>query len=222
MNKQVKQEGSSELGKVFLVLGIGCFILAAIGCGTFYYFVGKARGLGADFARAGLVKVVNDTALPEEQKTGVIGHIDRVTKSFKDGDMSLEEVGKLFEELGESPLLPAGMLYHVHAGYVMKSELGPLERGAAVRMAQRYARGAIEGSIPNSKTNAIIKMVQVRKRTTRGGSRTEFKESLTEQEFAAFHQAIVDEVTARGIPDEPYEIDVSGEIGKIVDRALKK
>ena len=201
---------------------IGCLggflVLALICAGGTWYTVRNAPRLGAEITRSTLTQFVENSELKPEDKRAVVAQIDRVAEQYKRGEISLEQVAQIGEEITQGPLMVLLMAFAAEEQYLNASGLSAEEKAEAKRTLQRVGRGFIEKKISEEELDPLLDHV-----STEGanGQRT-FAEKLTDEQlrqFLADAKALVD---GKGIPDEPYQVDVGAELERAVDRALQK
>jgi hypothetical protein len=202
---------------------IGCLVIAVIGvcvCGGvvwyFYANVGHFKSLMADAARQAIVSGIRESELEESEKQAIIAQVDRVIDQYKAGDISLQQLQQVMEQLAESPLMGAIVVFSVEANYVEPSGLDEEEKQQARRTLQRVLRGVTEEKIRMEELEPAMEHVTVQRA---GGSR-ELKQSISDEDLRAFLSDLKEKADQAEIPDEPFEIRISDEFRKAVDRAL--
>ncbi len=159
---------------------------------------------------------VQEFDLPPDQQQAIIAEVELVAQDFKDKKISPQDMVRIMEEVGESPLFPIAGVIAAQNKYIEPSTLPAEEKAAAVRSLQRFARGVHEKQIPREAIEDVIKPIV----TIDVDGGWEFKESATDEEvrqFAANAKARADAVS---IPDEAYEIDIAVELRKAIDKGL--
>lgn len=144
--------------------------------------------------------------------------IDDVGRQFKDGEMELQQVVMIFEKLSQSPILPAGVSLFVKRVYIRDSGLDDDEKEAAHLAIQRFSRGVIDESIPETERESVLDMISTK---DPNGNR-QFKQKLTDTELRAFVAAVTKAADDAGVPDEVPEINFADEFDKAIDEALNE
>jgi ABC-type transporter MlaC component len=169
---------------------------------------------------AGMVAVaqaaVNDSSIPQEQKTSINQRVDQVVKDWKDGKVSMEQLGEVIEAIAQSPVMPLAMVGLADRQYVEPSAMTKDEKDAGRRSLQRFARGVYEKKIPQSATDELLKTVQV----TDGSGNRQMKQVLTPEELRAFLDLAKKHADDAKMPDEAFEINYADEINKAIDKVL--
>jgi hypothetical protein len=198
------------------LIAAGIFLLLLIGVGI--WVAVSWKGWAAAATKAIATQAINDSQLPQEQKVRLIGRIDSLATDFESGKVSLEQVGKIFEEIAEGPLLPLGIVYAAEEKYIKPAAIPQEEKDAGVRTLQRLARGVFEKKIPKEKIEDVIVPISM---PDADGDR-QLKDSVTPEELRNFLARAKAEADAAAIPDEPFTVDVAAEVEKAIDKALGK
>ena len=211
-----------EKSNVWMYVLLGCggaLLLTVLLCAGIGVYVWKnAKQIGAEGARVVATQAVNESQLPEDQKRGIKGHIDRLANDFKSGAISLQDLSRVMEEIVQSPLMQIGVLYFVDQQHIRPSDLTDEEKQDASLQLERFARGLHEGSIPMTRLDDAIAPI-----STRGpNNQWQVKTNPTTEELRRFIATVKKEADAHHVPNEPYQVDISDELGKVIDRALGK
>jgi hypothetical protein len=208
--------GSSGMGMCLLgCLGIGLLALVLCG-GGIYYVVTNAKALAIAAVRQIAVAAVEKSQIPDEEKREVIAQIDRVAKAYKDGQISDEQMQRIFNELGDSPIIQSAIGEFAYQQYVVPSDLSAAEKAEARLTLQRVARGLFEKKISEQDLQPAMDYI-----TLEGPANDKkFKESLTREELEGFLDECRRAADDAGIPEEPFTIDYGDEVKKAIDRAL--
>jgi hypothetical protein len=169
---------------------------------------------------AGTEAAVAEFDLPQAQKDQVLADVRKVGDDFKSGKITVEQMGHIFEEVAESPLLPVGAVLVARQKYIDPSSMTPEEKAAATRSLQRFARGVYEKKITpaEEQINDVVKPIA----TLKPNGRWEFKDKPTREEVDQFVAAAKKKADDAGVPDEAYDLNIAEELHKAIDRALGK
>jgi len=143
--------------------------------------------------------------------------VDRVVDQYRTGQITLEDLGRIFEELAKSPLMQYIVIYAVEKQYVEPSGLTGEEKQAAHLTLQRVLRGMHEQKIQQDDLEPALDHLSVKKQD----GRRQMRNVVTDGElrkFLAECQRVADQA---GVPVEPFEIKISEEFRNAVDRALR-
>lgn len=202
-----------------LAIGCGCatvcILLVAVGIG--FWVANNWKTLAADIAKQVAADAVAQSSLPEADKARILNRINQLADDFKSGKVSTEQMGKVMEQIAESPLLPLGLVMAADEKYVKPSGLTDEDKDAGRRTLQRLARGVFEKSISQSDSQEVMKLVM--EPQPGGGER--LKERLTDDELKAFLEKAKEKADAASVPDEPFEVNIADELEKAIDKALK-
>lgn len=203
---------------------IGCLVavvialaLAALGAWWVYR---SARAAIAEGMHQGMVQVIEDSELSDEQKTKLTAHFDRLHGDFQAGRIGISEMVAVLEQVGESRIMDQMPLWSVRSMYIDRLVIGEAERAEIELQFQRYARGIHEGKIPPEKLDEATAPLMEPDPEIEGEQR--FKEKITPEEFHEFVSNMKEISDEAEIPVEPYEIDFAAEVGKSIDAALKQ
>lgn len=212
--EQEKGKGCSTTAKVF---GIGCLTVVVLAIVVVVVVVMNFKKIAATGVRAVIVEGINNSQLPEEQKTELIQQVDALAEEFKKNNISMEQFAAIAKELAEGPILPLGMFMVVDAKYVKPSGFSDEEKEDAALQIQRFTRGVAEGAIPKETLQSSFRMLAV----TDANGNQQLKESLTDDELRTFIGQLKATADKAKILDEPYEVDIAAEFRKAVEQGKK-
>ncbi len=192
-----------------------CLLVIAAGIGIWVAM--NWKDWAADFGKQVAADAVSKSLLPAEDKARVLKRINQLADDFKVGKVSTQQLGKVMEQIAQSPLLPLGLVMAADEKYVKPSGLSNEEKDAARRTLQRLARGAFEKTIPENDTQEVMKLVTDHE--SNGNER--LKERLTDDELKAFLEKAKEKADAASVPDEPFDVNIADEIEKAIDKVLK-
>jgi hypothetical protein len=175
------------------------------------------RGWVASWTVQGTQAVLAESNLPPEQKQAITAEIEALATDFKEKRVSLEELGRVVEQVSESPLLPLAGVQVAKEQYIDGSPMTSEEKAAAERSLQRFARGIYEKKIKPAEdqiTDVIKPVVRLKP-----GNQWEFKKDPTRQEIDQFIANCKAKADEAAIADEPFQIDFAQEIRAIIARA---
>src|SRR5436190_1674566 len=104
----------------YLLLGcLGFFLLVVlvVVIGG-WYVASHFKQVATTFGRDVTVGFINDSNLPADQKRGITAHIDRVTEDYRKGKITDEQLGKIMEQIMESPVIVIGVVYAAQEKYI--------------------------------------------------------------------------------------------------------
>jgi hypothetical protein len=128
----------------------------------------------------------------------------------------MEQLGRIMEQIVESPLVPSLLVGAVEEKYLNDSGLTEEEKTDARATLRRFIQGAMQEQISDEEVDAV--MVHIADRQPDGNWK--LRDSVTDDQLRAFladAKAKADEV---GIPEDVEEVDPSDELRKIIDTAL--
>ena len=213
----VEKKGCSGCQKVLLGCGVVLLIFLIAGGLFIWWLTANFRRIGADFTTKMLKQGMRELQLPDDQQTRIFQRIDQISQQFKDEEITLEQVGHIFEVIGESPLMPAGTALLVQRTYLDKSGLTEAEKEAARLSIRRFARGTIEQSIPEERSNEVLDLISTK--DSQDNSR-QFEETLTDAQLRLFIAEAKKAADEAEVAAEIPEINFADEFDKAVDEAL--
>jgi hypothetical protein len=224
------------LGLMLVVLGflfLGGLVVVGGVCYVASNFDRWLVGLG----REAIVAMINDSEIPVAEKSDVIFQVDRIVNAYKQRKINAADLEKALSELGEAPALRVLALYGLEDIYLTSSGLTDDEIAAGRHAYERALRGVYEDKITSEDLYAVLGMdaedrLDADRRDAAPNAVSEDQgetitlvsdsraKALTDEEVRhslARLKRLADEA---GIPDEPFHLDISDEVKKIVDHLL--
>lgn len=202
---------------------IGCLILFLIAlcvCGGVAWYVyanlDHFKSMMSDATRNAIVSGIQESDLDEEEKQAVVAQVDRVVEQYKSGEITTQQLGRVMEELAQSPLMGVILIYSIEAKYIQPSGLSADEKDQARRTMQRALRGVLEEKIRQEELETAMDYVSVK---DANGSR-QLKNSVSDDDLRAFLAELKERADSAEIPDEPFEVKIGEEFRQAIDRAL--
>ena len=210
--------GMSGCSKVAIGCG-GIMVFGIIVAGiAVWYITANARELGADLAAGVMKNGLTELKLPADQQQRIFARIDEVSQNFKDKKITLEQVGLIFKEIAEGPLMPAGMSLVVERAYLDKSGFEEQEKDAARIATRRFTHGTIRQMIPEQQVNSVLDTIS----SVKGENNREFRHPVSDEELRAFVAAAKQAADDADVPEDVPEVNFADEFDKAIDEALGK
>ena len=196
--------GCSLVMLVFLVLlGVGGYFLARHGV-----------PLAARAVAEGIEGVVKEADLPPEQKRQIVQRVDQLSEDFIEGNLTLDELGEIVENIVESrAFIAGGAEFVIRTQLIDELDIDEERQAQIKRLLQRLARGIVEEYLDPEDFEPLKDIVLVQT----GENKYEVKDDLTKEEIEEFLVGLEKMVNDAEVPDEPYEVDIAGELDRIVD-----
>jgi hypothetical protein len=216
-NQPPRKSGTNWLLSLLLV-GVGILLIGgAVVVGGVYYIASNLEGWVVGLGREAIVAMVEESELPAEEKQEVITQVDRLVTAYKEKKIGQSDLERFLTELDESPAMTALTLYGIEEGYLEGSELSAGEKEQGRRTFHRVLRGVYEGKISNEAFFKVLNELDeepVRDVSTHSPEAGEdaLKLALVKLKALADNEAI---------PDEPFQLKISDEVKKLVDKALE-
>jgi hypothetical protein len=199
---------------------IGCLVIAAVAMVLFalvlYWISRNWRGWTSETGSQVVMQIVNESDLPQQEKDEIEIQVDRVADAIRDGDMSFEQMGAIFEKLTRSPVLSTIIVSTADAKYINKSGLTDDEKAQARATVHRFVRGAMDGKIDEASVEQALEHIGDRQ----PDGRWQLKDSVTDEELRAFLTVARMEADEANVPDEPEAFDPSDEVKQIIDEVM--
>lgn len=201
---------------------IGCLVvslvLAAVVCGVGYYIYLNATTMVANFVESQANELIDKSDLPDDQKQEMKTQISRVAKGYRDGDITLEQVGQIGEKIGESPAFTAIPIEVARSQYILPSGLTEEQKAELTKELERVAHGMFEKKIDEEELKTLLDG-KVADLDAEG--ELKFRDKVTDEELLSLSEAAKTLADEKGIPDQEYKIDLAAELKKAIDEVLK-
>lgn len=211
------------LAGCLIALGVVLVLLVAGGI----YVAMNWRDWAASAGEAQLTSIIDEADLSDEDKIAMKSEVSELMLDFREKRVSLEELGRVAEEVAESPVLAGASIMFVDAQYIQKSELPPEEKAEGSKQLSRFMRGLFDKSISQTKIDDVTEPIHAQDasnainiNTGNLNLRLKQPEDVSIEELQAFLtncETVADEA---GVPDEHYRVNMSQEFSDAIDRAL--
>ena len=196
-----------------LIVGVIGLIVAAIGI---YWISQNWRGVLADFGTGIVEAVIEESELPDQEKSEIMEQFNRIAGAFREGELSGEQLALVIEQVAESPLLPSIVVQGINRKYFANSGLTEEEKEAGRTALNRFVRGMIDEKISEDSFEQAMSKIAVKQ----ADEQWEFKDSVTDEELRELIQFLKEKADAAEIPEVIDEVDPSDEMKRIIDSAL--
>jgi tRNA C32,U32 (ribose-2'-O)-methylase TrmJ len=201
---------------------IGCLVIGVVGvlvCGGVVWYVARnVKRFASNVARQAIVGAVEQSDLPAEEKLAIVAQVDRVVDQVKSGQMTMEQLGRVLEEVGKSSVMQAIIVASIESQYVTRSGLSDEEKQTAHLTLQRVLRGIHEQKI---KENDLEPALQDLSNQTQDGPR-QLQDSVSDEQLRSFLTECKRVVDQAEVPEEPFQLKLSDEFRRAIDRALER
>jgi hypothetical protein len=199
---------------------IGCLVMVVVAMVLFavvaFWVSRNWRGWTSEAGSQVVMQMVNESDLPPQEKDEIEVQVDRVADAIRDGDMSLEQMGEIFEKLTQSPVMTTIIVSTADAKYINKSGLTDDEKAQARATVHRFVRGAMDRKIDEASVEEALE--HIGDRQPDGGWR--LKDQVTDEELLAFLAIAESKADEANIPDEPEVFDPSDEVKQVIDEVM--
>ena len=218
IGRTTDKPGMSGCAKV----GLGCgtivlITLIAAGIGL-WQLANNARKIGAELAGTAMKEGLKELRLPPDQQQRIFGRIDEVSRRFINEEITLKEVGEMFKEISEGPLIPAGMALVIDRVYLDESGFDDDEKAAARATVRRFTHGTIRGMIPDDQVETVLDTISTKKKD---GERS-FRHPLTDDELRTFIASAKQAADDSDVSEDVSKVNFADEFDKVIDESLSK
>lgn len=210
------RRGEIGAGCIGCMVAVGILLVLLIAGG--FYVKAKWKGWTVSGIRQVVQNGLDESKLPQDQITALLGEYDRVGEKFKKGDIGFDELADLGEKLADSPAVPFAAVMVVDTAYLTRSTLNDEQKADIIRSLERYARGISEKKISQSTLERTLQPIAVRT----GKSNWQIREPgiVTDQDLLDLGARAKTNADEAQIPDESFDVDLVGEVRKIIDEVL--
>lgn len=203
---------------------IGCLIVGAISlvicAGVGFYAYKQGPTLMVQGSREIVKTLLDESELPEEERVAIFTEFDRVGDAFISGELNMQGLGELIQELVESPVMALPMIQAIDAKYLESSGLSEQEKAEARDTIQRVAFGVMNDKFDQFEIKSLTRHVMKNPNSTDPAEQQQLKTSLTDDELRAFLTDAKQLCDDKEIPLEDSEIRISEKLREIIDRKL--
>jgi hypothetical protein len=163
-------------------------------------------------------QAVDASDMPPKEKVEVKEQVERVTKGFREGQITNEQAARIFQKVVESPLMPMFVVMAVDRQYFNRSGLSEEEKKQGRTTLQRFARGVFDKKIDEKGIDSVMSHVADRKGNNGGW---ELRSQVSDEDLRAALVEAKARADAAGMPAEPANVDPSDEVKRIIDESLR-
>jgi len=203
MNR-IRRDRGGVLKVLLIIVGVLLLVCVLIGI----YVATHWKGWAADAANAAAQAMVNETEFPQDQKNTILAEIRRVGSDFREGRMSVQEMGRVMRAIGEGPLIPLAAIQETKHKYIEESDMTDAEKKGAILTVQRFTRGVHERKIRTEDVGDVV--APIANRHQKG--QWDFKHSPTRMEVDEFLANAKIKADEAKIPEEPFEFNIAEEL----------
>jgi len=215
-NQPPQKQGMGTGGKVAIGCGVALLACVLVCAGGAWWLYSNARQLASEAMAAPLRQVINQSNIPSDQKRRLVERVDDLKGRFAAGEITANELGRVVEQLAQSPILPMGAVMLVEQQYVAPSSLSDEEKQDARLTLDRFARGLYEKKIDTDRIEHVITPISTQ--DAQGDRQLKQNPTADElREFLARAQASADNAD---VSDEPFEVDLAAAFDRAVADAL--
>lgn len=198
------------------LIALGVLLLLAIIGGVIVAM--NFKSWSADLTAAGMRAAIDSSDLPASEKPEINAIIDQVRDEFKKDNITLEEIGSIFQDFDTSPVLSTGAALQFQAMYVTPSKLSDEEKTAAGVTFNRLAQAIVDGKVKWNDLDEVLKPIAY----DAGNNELEFQkpEAVSDDEVRQVIGQAEAAADDAGVPDDVPQIDLSDEFKRYIEEKL--
>lgn len=213
-------------GVVLVVL----VILAAIGG---YIVATNWRGWTASTTTKMIDSMLTKAQIDPVEHQEIMAHINTTMERFENKEITVEQIGRIVEELAESPVIPAALVIGLDKLYITSSDLPEEERAQARIDLTRFTQGLFDESIEPTAIDEVLEPVITHKPDKddiklnlkldeNGRTITALRsaDKVSDEELRTLIATAKAKADEAGIGDNPSPVDLSDEIARAIGIAL--
>lgn len=220
---RISRRGNWLLG-CGIVLAVVVIILIAGGI----FVAMNIRGWSAKAMSSAFTGILADAPIEAAEKAETQAVLDAFVQDFKDEKITFEQLGLVFQNIVESPVLPAGIAIGVGHGYFEDSALTPEEKTDGNLQVARIAHGLADETLDPGVLRDVLAPLRadpsdaeaIQFNLNGTNIRVKQPEKTTPDELRAFIAKARETADSNALPPTPPPFDLSGELQKAIDEAL--
>ncbi|MGD8522410.1 MAG: hypothetical protein PVF56_14785 [Desulfobacterales bacterium] len=169
---------------------------------------------------AAMSMMIEQSELPDEEKSEIVEILNQVKEEYLADDISLEELGKILEDMVNCPAIAMGIVVQFEGSYVESSNLSDGEKTDAKLALNRFAQGLTSGVIGWEEIEAIV--APVSETNAEGDLTLKDPARVTDDEIREVLTAVKIAADRESIPEQLLEIDISESFRQTIEQALAR
>ncbi len=196
------------------------------GCLLLFIVLVVAAGLGVryvvknapDLAAAKIAESIDESDLPDDQKTRIKVQVGRIATAFKNGQLNRTDFPRVIENIVESPIMGLIAVSVLDEHYLRKSGLSEEEKEEAVLTIQRVMRGVLDEKLEMDDLEEPMKVIAEKT----GETKWRLKNQVSDDELRQFIGKCRELADDAEVEAQPEPVDLATEIEHIVDGILEE
>jgi hypothetical protein len=183
-----------------------------------WYLYRNFTRLATQFAGAGVIELVEESGLDEQEKQAVKVQIQRVIDGARRGEISGPQLERIAQGLATSPVMAAIPVIAFRNVYLERSGLDAAQRAEVAESIQRVAHGVMQRRIEQAALDDLLSKIATRQ--PNGPHSWQFPSTLSDAQILDFAQACDRLAESKGITEQTPAVNLSEEIRRIIDQGL--
>jgi hypothetical protein len=207
-------------------IALAIVLLLLIGAGVFIAM--NWRGWAAGGMRQGMTAAVAELPVDDAEKAETQAVVDDFLDRFEAGDISLQQLGLVMQEITESPVMPAGMAMGVSQAYFKDSGLTEEEKADGRTQIARIAHGLAGNTVTQDELRTILTPIEaapadrevIQFQLGNRQIRLKAPSIVTDDDLRVFIAQAREQADSHDLPPTPPTFDLSGELDRAIRTAL--
>jgi hypothetical protein len=200
------------------LIAIIVVVLIIVGGGI--YVAKNFKSWAAAGITAAMSMMIDQSDLPDMEKTEIVEILNQVKEKYLAGDISLEELGQILEAMADCPAIAMGVVVQFEGSYVESSNLSDGEKNDARLSLNRFAQGLTNGAIGWEEIEGIV--APISETNAEGDMTLKDPARVTDDEIREVLVAVKLAADRAGIPEQLLEIDISESFRNSIEQALAR
>lgn len=207
-------------------IALAIVLLLLIGVGVFIAM--NWRGWAASGMRQGMTAAIAELPVDDAEKAETQAVVDDFVARFEAGDISMQQLALVMQEITESPVMPAGMAMGVSQAYFKDSGLTAEEQADGRTQIARIAHGLAANTVTQDELRTVLAPIEAGAADSNviqfqlGNRQIRLKapNTVTDDELRAFIAQARQQADSHELPATPPTFDLSGELDRAIRTAL--
>ena len=193
-------------------------VLLIVGGGI--YVAKNFKSWAAAGITAAMSMMVEQSELPDVEKSEIVEILNQVKEEYLADNISLEELGKIFEAMADCPAIAMGIVVQFEGSYVESSNLSDGEKNDARLTLNRFAQGLTNGVIGWEEIEGIV--APISETNAEGDITLKDPARVTDDEIREVLAAVKLAADRASVPEQFLEIDISESFRQTIEQALAR
>jgi len=218
-----KRDNQGSCLKIILITGAVMFLLVVI-AGTVAYM--NRRSIGAYIMKAASDSIITGLDLESAEREGLKAELDSLIQRYKDKEIEMEDIGKIFEEFEKRKTFEIFILSKSKDKVISNSGLTEEEKGNASQKMDDFLKGIKADKLTNNEIERVLKLFSNRDEQSSGDSggvkvTTGKTKTMSDDEIKDAVKILEEVLKDKEIPEGPFEFSIVEEFKTVIAETLK-